>query len=58
MTGRHIQIPPDEHDQVWMIKNLIEHLKRELMEEKTDLKRLIVLKSEIAKLKETLDELE
>lgn len=58
MPGRHLQIPPDKHDEVWMIKNLIKHLERELAEEKTDLKRIIVVKNEIANLKEKLGEIE
>lgn len=58
MTGRHLQIPLDEHDKIWMIKNRIKRLENELMEEKTDLKRLVVLKNEIVKLKKVLGELE
>lgn len=58
MAGRHLQIPPDKHDKIWMINNLIKHLERELAEEKDDLKRLVTLRKEISALKEKLGELE
>ena len=58
MVGRYLQLPPDEHDKIWMVKNLIKHLERELAENKDDLKRLVVLRGEMEKLKEKLGELE
>lgn len=54
LVGRHLQIPPDENDRIWAIKNAIKRTELEL-EKETDIKKIIVLKHELANLGEALD---
>ena len=58
MGNRYLQTLPYGHDKIWMIKNLIEHLERELGEKTIGAKRLAVLRNEISALKEKLSEME
>ena len=56
MVDRRLEFLPSEGDEVPMLKNLIKHTEQELVEAEADLKKLVMLKKEIASLKENLGE--
>lgn len=56
MVDKRLEFPPVKGDEVPMLKNLIKRTEQEIAEAEIDLKKLLVLKKEVAVLKENLGE--
>ena len=56
MVDESLEEPFTEGDKVPMLKNLIKHTEEEIVKVEADLKKLVMLKKEIAALKENIGE--